>query len=203
MKRPRIKICGITNIDDASQAVELGADALGFVFYRPSSRYIDILNAKKVAEQLPPFVSLVGLFVDAEPEIVYQAIDQIPLTVLQFHGAEDAAYCDQFKFPYIKALRMSPELALNTAVSSYPNAKAILLDAYKKGVPGGTGEVFDWGRVPKHSQTPIILAGGLTPDNISRAVAKTQPYAVDVSGGVESMPGIKDHQKIADFISRV
>ena len=196
----RVKICGITSVADAEAAVAAGADALGFVFYEPSPRYVTLDQARTIARQLGPFVTLTGLFVDAAPETVAAVLESVPLHLLQFHGKENAAYCNQFGRPYMKALRMKPDLEVRAAMDAYPDAAAILLDAYRPGVPGGTGESFDWGRVPVDAGRPIVLAGGLEPGNVTDAVARTAPYGVDVSGGVESAPGKKDIAKVVAFI---
>jgi phosphoribosylanthranilate isomerase len=197
----RIKICGITSIADAKAAEAAGADAIGMVFYGPSPRCVDVVQAREIARAAGPFVTLVGLFVDAEAGFVQSVLDEVPLHVLQFHGNETAEYCAAFNRPYMKALRMRPELDVAAEIASYPSAAAILLDAYQLGVPGGTGETFDWQRVPANSVKPLILAGGLTPENVTQALAATQVYGVDVSGGVELAPGKKDADKIQTFIN--
>lgn len=196
----RVKICGITDPDDARVAAAAGADALGLVFYPPSSRAVTPAEARVVAQAVGPFTTLVGLFVNAEEADVREALRQVPLQLLQFHGDESAEQCELYGRPYIKAIRMRPELDLDAEMARYPGASGFLLDAYRKGVPGGTGETFEWDRVPKSASRPIILAGGLTPENVARAVSQTRPYAVDVSGGVERAPGRKDPQKIQHFI---
>ncbi len=198
----RVKICGITSLADAEVAINAGADALGFVFYEPSPRHITVEAAAEIATQLGPFVTLVGLFVNEKVETVKSVLEKVPLHLLQFHGDEDASYCEQFGRPYMKALRMKPELDVGQAIAAYPSAAGILLDAYRKGVPGGTGAVFDWARVPKNSRCPLVLAGGLTPENVASAIAATVPYGVDVSGGVEAAPGKKDSSKVVAFIQR-
>lgn len=209
----RIKVCGLTQVDDALVAVKAGADALGFVFYPPSPRAITPKQAAKIIQQLPPFVMMVGLFVDPDPEWVAEVLKQVPLDLLQFHGDEPEAFCQNFGRPYIKALRMKPDFNPEQAAASWPSARGFLLDAYTPGIPGGTGEVFDWQRFPS-SQSPSdklpskksynwILAGGLTPSNVAEAIQITQPYAVDVSGGVESHRGIKCPIKIHAFIKAV
>lgn len=202
---PRVKVCGITSVDDAFLAVNAGADAIGCVFYEPSPRSVSIDVACQIVRTVGPMVCPVGLFVNASASFIADVLKQVPLQVLQFHGDEDAAFCDQFQKPYMKAIRMRPGLDLDEVIHAYPNASAILLDAYKKGVPGGTGETFDWARVPETTSqsVPIVLAGGLTPENIQQAILATSPYAVDVSGGVEQSPGKKDPQKISQFIHNV
>jgi phosphoribosylanthranilate isomerase len=200
VKPVRVKICGITTVDAARAAVAAGADAIGLVFYAASPRAVVIEQARAIAYAVGPFVTTTGLFVDADPVFVHSVLAQVPLQLLQFHGDETCAYCDTFQRPYMKALRMKPELDVQERIVDYPTASAILLDAYRPGVPGGTGETFDWLRVPKNSPKPIILAGGLTPDNVSGAIAATDVYGVDVSGGVESAPGKKDRSKVEMFI---
>ncbi len=200
---PRVKICGITSTLDAKAAVDAGADALGVVFYAQSSRCVSISQAREISQVVGPFVTLVGLFVNATVAEVNSVLASVPIHVLQFHGDEDAAFCEQFQRPYLKAIRMRPELDLDAAIAAHPNAGGILLDAYRKGVPGGTGESFDWRRVPVPSSQAIVLAGGLNPDNIQKALAACDVWGVDVSGGVESAPGQKDHGAIKQFIERV
>ncbi|WP_226665012.1 phosphoribosylanthranilate isomerase [Microbulbifer aggregans] len=199
----RVKICGITSIEDALLAVDAGADALGLVFYPPSPRNVTLEQAAEIARAVSPFAVLTGLFVDAHPEQVERVLGQVPLNLLQFHGSETAPYCRQFHRPYIKAIRMKPELNPVEAIAAYPDARGILLDAYRKGVPGGTGDTFDWQRVPRDAARNgrhVILAGGLTPGNVAEAIEAARPQAVDVSGGVESAPGRKDPQKVRAFI---
>lgn len=199
----RIKICGLTQLEDALAAVKAGADALGFVFYPPSPRAISPEQAAKIIQQLPPFVMMVGLFVDPEPEWVAEVLKQVPLDLLQFHGDEPEVFCQSFGRPYIKALRMKPDIDPEQAAAGWPSARGFLLDAYTPGIPGGTGEVFDWQRFPSSESPSWILAGGLTPTNVAQAIQITQPYAVDVSGGVESSRGIKCQTKIHAFIKAV
>jgi phosphoribosylanthranilate isomerase len=200
MNSVRVKICGITSADDALLALNAGADAIGLVFYAPSPRYVSIESAKKIALVVGPFVTLVGLFVDAEEAFVRQVLTQVPLQLLQFHGNETANFCESFERPYMKAIRMRPELDIENVLNNYATASAFLLDAYSPGVPGGTGETFDWQRIPQKTFRPIVLAGGLTPDNVSLAVSSTGVYGVDVSSGVEATPGKKDAKKIQLFI---
>jgi len=200
--KARIKICGITRPEDAEFASNVGADAIGIVFYGPSPRNVaDLCLAREIALSVGPFVSVVGLFVDASVAAVANVLGSVPLNVLQFHGSETAAYCQQFERPYVKALRMKEGVNVLQSMEEYPLASGILLDTYKKGVPGGTGEAFNWERVPQNPSCPIILAGGLSPKNVQGAVKIAQPYGVDVSGGVESLPGVKDKNKIEAFIA--
>jgi len=196
----RIKVCGLTKVEDALEAVKAGADALGFVFYPPSPRAIKPDQAARILQQLPPFVTTVGLFVNPEASWVEKILKQVPLDLLQFHGDEPEAFCQTFSRPYIKALRMKPGFHPEQAVVDWPSARGFLLDTYTPGVPGGTGEVFDWQRFPTSESPSWILAGGLTPDNVAEAIQITRPYAVDVSGGVESSRGIKCPTKIHAFI---
>ncbi|VAW88995.1 Phosphoribosylanthranilate isomerase [hydrothermal vent metagenome] len=199
----RVKICGITRIEDAVCAAKQGADAIGLVFYAPSPRAVGIQQAADIVAQLPPFVTTVGLFVDADAAFVQDVIIRVSLDLLQFHGDESAEYCEQFNKPYMKAIRMRDDLSLESSVLHYENAKALLLDSYQPGIPGGTGTTFDWGRIPDKMQKPIVLAGGLDAGNVAGAIQQTSPYAVDVSGGVEASKGIKDAAKIAAFINEV
>lgn len=196
----RVKICGITNLGDALAAVEAGADALGFVFYAPSKRYVTPEQAGEIIRKLPPFVTTVGLFVNADVDFVETVLATAQLDLLQFHGDESNADCVRFGRPFIKALRVKPDLDLMQAFSAYPDARGILLDAYRPGVPGGTGEVFDWDLIPDEIAGAITLAGGLDATNVARAVAAVGPYAVDVSGGVEAAPGQKDGAKVSAFV---
>lgn len=200
--RTRVKICGITRMQDARAAVEAGADALGFVFYGPSPRSVEIDVAAAIMADLPPFVTPVGLFVDAAPEWVRQVLSRVPLGLLQFHGSEPPAYCRAFGRPYIKAVRMAPGADVGAQARLHGAAAALLLDAYDAARPGGTGSCFDWTQVPVDLGRPLVLAGGLTPDNVGLAVTQVRPYAVDVSGGVESAPGIKDRERMILFCRR-
>jgi len=201
--RTRVKICGITRVEDARVAAEYGADAIGLVFYPPSPRRVTLEQAVQVAQSLPAFVSCVALFVDPSPEAVREVLAAVPVDCLQFHGAESASFCEQFERPYIKALRIAAGCDVAQQVSAFPKARGILLDAYVKDVPGGTGQRFDWSLVPAHCPKPVILAGGLDPSNVAMAIRQTRPYAVDVSGGVEQSKGIKDPVKIREFIAEV
>lgn len=198
----RIKICGLTRVEDAVAAMEAGADAIGLVFYAKSPRVVTIEKAREIALAVGPFVTVTGLFVDADPKEVAGVLARVPLQLLQFHGDESIAYCESFHRPYLKALRMKPDLNLDQVINQYSSAVGILLDAYRSGIPGGTGESFDWSRVPQVSSRPLVLAGGLHPDNVADAIKSTRIYGVDVSGGVESSPGIKDPEKIQAFIQR-
>lgn len=201
--RTRVKICGITRAEDASAAIQHGCDAIGLVFYEPSPRYVTPATARSIAAGLPPFVSAVGLFVDADAEYVCEVLSQVRLDLLQFHGDETPEYCRQFGVPYLKAVRVRPETNLLQYAAAYADAKALLLDAYMPGTPGGTGTTFDWALIPRDFPKPIILAGGLDAGNVSEAIRQCRPYAVDVSGGVERQKGIKDAEKIAAFMRGV
>lgn len=201
--RTRVKICGITRIEDAIAAVDAGADALGFVFYAKSPRAVSIADAADIIDRLPAFVTSVALFVDAEPDYVKQVIAQTRVDLLQFHGNETPQMCAQFERPFIKALRMRPDVDLNQQILAYANAKGVLLDAYTPGIPGGTGEQFDWSRIPVEIASQITLAGGLDSSNVAAAIEQVGPYAVDVSGGVELSKGIKDARKLKQFFAEV
>ncbi|MBL4761832.1 MAG: phosphoribosylanthranilate isomerase [Methylophaga sp.] len=200
--RTRVKICGITRRQDAEFAAEMGADAIGLVFYPPSPRAVTIAKAKEILSQSPLFTSVVALFVNAEPEDVNNCINALPIDVLQFHGEESPEYCEQFNKPYLKALRMQENTDLIAFSERYSSATAILLDSFQAGIPGGTGQVFDWSLINKVDKS-IILAGGLTVDNVASAIQQVQPYAVDVSGGVEESKGIKSNMKISAFMQEV
>jgi len=196
----RVKICGITRVEDALAAAAAGADAIGLVFYAKSPRAVGIEQAQAIIAALPPFVTVVGLFVDIERDELQRILASVPLDLLQFHGDESAEQCEGLARPYIKALRVKAGDDIAAHVGRYPGAKGVLLDTYVEGVPGGTGEAFDWSLVPEGLSKPVILAGGLHPDNVAAAVAQVRPYAVDVSGGVEASKGIKDAEKIGAFI---
>lgn len=200
MNAVRIKICGITRIEDALVAVEAGADALGLVFYANSPRAVTIEQAQAIVAALPPFVLSVGLFVNASRSEINEVLAAVPLSLLQFHGDESVADCEGYQRPYLKALRVHAGMDVLAAVGSYPSAAGVLLDTYVHGVPGGTGEAFDWSLVPADLPRPVVLAGGLTAQNVKSAIAATAPYAVDVSGGVEVSKGIKDAAKVRAFI---
>lgn len=197
----RVKICGITRPEDATAAVAAGADAIGLVFYPPSPRYVAIDQAAKIAAALPPFVTTVGLFVNADSETIAEVVREVGIDLIQFHGNECAGYCAGHGRPWIRALRMRDDMDLPQAAETFAAARGLLLDAYRPGVPGGTGETFDWSRIPAGLAQRIILAGGLHPENVADAVRQARPYAVDVSGGVERSPGIKDADKIKRFVA--
>ncbi|PUA30001.1 MAG: N-(5'-phosphoribosyl)anthranilate isomerase [Cellvibrio sp. 79] len=201
MSGVRVKICGITNVEDAKAVVDAGAHALGLVFYEASPRAVDVEQARAIAFTVGPFISVTALFVNPPASLVGAVVSRVPVQLLQFHGDETAAFCETFQRPYIKAIRMRPDLDVDTVIRAHPNASGFLLDAYRQGVPGGTGETFDWARVPRDSKVPIVLAGGLNPENVAEAIRQTGVYGVDVSGGVESAPGKKDHNQIKSFIT--
>lgn len=201
--RTRIKFCGITRESDAIDAVALGADALGFVFYPPSPRYIAPALARAIVTRLPPFVSAVGLFVDAPLAEVRDIADGVMLDAVQFHGEESAAYCHEYRRPYLKAIRLETGLTLREAALAYGEARALLLDTYHPQLAGGTGQSFDWSLIPTQRDKPIVLAGGLDATNVARAIRAIGPYAVDVSGGIESAKGIKDYGKMQAFVAEV
>lgn len=203
MSNVRSKICGITRIEDALAAAEAGADAIGLVFYAKSPRAVDVRQARAIIAELPPFVTTVGLFVNASRCELNEILEVVPLDLLQFHGDETPADCEGYHRPWIKALRVRPGDDLHAACQHYAGARGILLDTYVPGVPGGTGEAFDWSLVPASLSKPIILAGGLSADNVGQAIAQVRPYAVDVSGGVEQVKGIKDAAKIEAFMRAV
>lgn len=203
MARTRIKICGITRPDDARVAVELGADALGLVFYPKSPRSVTIDQAREIAAVVPPFVSLVALFVDETADSIQQVLQALPVGVIQFHGDETPEFCRQFQRPWIKALRVKPGADVAGECGRYTEAAGVLLDAFQEGVPGGTGKTFDWSLAEAALPMPWVLAGGLNPDNVGEAVRRLRPGAVDVSGGVEASHGIKDQEKIRRFIAAV
>lgn len=199
----RIKFCGITRRIDALTALALGVDALGFVFYRASGRWITPAAARAIIAELPPFVCTVGLFVDESIATIAEVAAATGIQVVQFHGNETAAMCATSPRPYIKAIRMAPDLALEAVAESFVGASALLFDSYDPTRFGGTGQVFDWSLLPIQRQRPIILAGGLNAGNVAAAITQVRPYAVDVSGGIESGPGIKDAEKMRAFVAEV
>jgi phosphoribosylanthranilate isomerase len=203
MSAVRSKICGITRIEDALAAAEAGADAIGLVFYAKSPRAVTAAQARDIVAALPPFVTSVGLFVNASRCELNEILEVVPLDLLQFHGDETPADCEGFHRPWIKALRVRPGDDLEAACKLYSGARGILLDTFVAGVPGGTGEAFDWSLVPARLSKPIILAGGLHAGNVGEAIARVKPYAVDVSGGVEAAKGIKDPAKVDAFMAAV
>jgi phosphoribosylanthranilate isomerase len=201
--RTRVKICGITRIEDALSAVELGADAIGLVFYEASPRNVSIEQAKTIVDSLPPFVSKVGLFVNESPSHIENILARVNLDILQFHGDESPEACERINIPYYKAIRVKDDTNLIQYAQLYQSAKALLVDTYTESAVGGTGMVFDWKLIPANISKPLILAGGLTPVNVGLAIEQVHPYAVDVSGGVELSKGIKDAKKMAAFMQAV
>jgi phosphoribosylanthranilate isomerase len=201
--RTRVKICGITRVEDAHAAAVAGADAIGLVFHRPSPRNVTLERARIIAMQTPPFVATVAVFVNPSRQEVEQVIRECGVTLLQFHGEESPEFCAAFSRPYIKAARIRPGLDLIKYFAPYATARAWMLDAFHDDLRGGTGGAFDWSLVPGGMARPIILSGGLTADNIADAIRRVKPYAVDVSSGVEASKGIKDAAKIAVFIGAV
>ncbi|KXJ49781.1 MAG: N-(5'-phosphoribosyl)anthranilate isomerase [Cycloclasticus sp. Phe_18] len=201
--RTRVKICGITQLDDALAAIHYGADALGFVFYEKSPRFLNVQAAQAIFNNIPPFISKVALFVNAEHDYVNDALDKLSIDVLQFHGDEDEAFCTSFNKPYLKAIRMRDTTNLNDIADTYSSASGLLLDAFDSAQYGGTGQTFNWNLVPKQCNLPIILAGGLDTQNVYAAVQNTGVYGVDVSSGVEKSKGVKDHLLIKQFMHEV
>ena len=204
----RVKICGITRTQDVLAVAAGGADAIGLVFYERSPRHVSIAQAKQLADSLPPFVSVVGLFVNAEAVFVREVLASVPLDMLQFHGDESPEYCTQFPKPYLKAIRVKAGVDLLQCASDFRSAKGLLLDAHVEGIPGGTGAAFDWALIPQRLPLPVILSGGLNAENVAAAIKRVRPYAVDVSsgveaGGVEAGKGIKDAAKVAAFVNEV
>ncbi len=198
----RIKICGLTRECDVDAALAAGADALGFVFYAPSPRCVSPARAAELVRRLPPFVSAVGLFVNAPPAEIEATLAQVPLHVLQFHGDETEPDCRRHGRPYLKAARMSPGLDLLQYAASYSTAQALLLDAFVDGYGGG-GKTFDWSLIPERLPLPVVLSGGLDAATVGEAVRRVMPAAVDVSSGVEAAKGIKDAARIAAFVAAV
>ena len=197
-----IKICGLTREEDVDAAVAAGVDALGFVFYPSSPRYVSPQRAAELAQRIPPFVDVVGLFVNESPGAGHAVCAALPISLLQFHGDEDATYCRQFARPYLRAARVRPGLDLVEFARAFPDARGLLLDAFVDGYGGG-GDVFDWTLIPPDLPGFLVLSGGLTATNAGEAMRRVRPVAVDVSSGVEMGKGIKDHSKIAAFVAAV
>lgn len=198
--RTRVKICGITRIEDALAAVHAGTDAIGLVFSEQSPRCVSLDRAEAIARALPPFVTVVGLFVNAEHGRIDETLSRVALDLLQFHGSEPPEQCRRYRRPYIKAISMKPDVNLPALAALYADAAGLLLDSDHPTLAGGSGAHFDWARVPRGLTKPVILAGGLTPANVAEAIRIARPYAVDVSSGVEQSKGIKDSAKMTDFI---
>ena len=203
MSRTQVKVCGITRIEDGKTAAHLGVDAIGLVFYPPSPRAVDVTRAAAIAAAMPPFTKVVGMFVNASRITIRAALETVRLDLLQFHGDETASDCEQYRFPYIKALAMKPGVDALTEARRFDSAAGILLDAWHRELRGGSGKSFDWSLVPENLELPVILAGGLDATNVAKAIRQVRPYAVDVSGGVEASKGIKDKAKMAAFIEEV
>ncbi len=199
----QIKICGITRPEDAIAAVTAGADAIGLVFYTKSKRAVTIAQATDICKVLPPLTQVVGLFVDAREQDIEQVLNALPLTLLQFHGNESAADCEVWERPYLRALNPAAGSDLNMLMAPYTRARGFLLDSVHEGAFGGTGETFDWQLFPSQCSRPLILAGGLSPENVDQAIRQCRPSAVDVSSGVESSPGVKDVVKMKAFVDAV
>jgi phosphoribosylanthranilate isomerase len=201
--RTRVKICGITSEADALAAASAGADAIGFIFWRQSGRYITPQAAGVIVAKLPPMITAVGVMVDPSQAEVAAIVEQSGVNLLQFHGDENAVLCEQSPRPYIKAVRVRSAEDVQHVARAHPAARGFLLDTYRKGLPGGTGEAFDWELIPDDFAPPVILAGGLNSDYVVQAIAAVRPFAVDVSGGVEVRSGVKDPQKIRNFVKEV
>jgi phosphoribosylanthranilate isomerase len=202
-ERTRVKICGLKEPAHALVAADAGADAVGLVFYRESPRYVAPRAAARIAAALPPFVTTVGLFVNEPAESIRRILGEVPLDLLQFQGDEDADFCAQFGRPHVRAVRMEPGTDLVEYAAGFSRAKALLLDAHVPGQRGGTGQTFDWAGIPRDLPLPLILSGGLTAQNVGRAIREVRPWAVDVSSGVEASRGVKDPAKIVEFIRSV
>lgn len=201
--RTRVKFCGITNLEDALKAAELGVDAIGLNFCPASRRYLTPDQALQIITKLPPFITVVGVFVNASLEEITKILASVPLDRLQFHGDESPEFCASFHKLYYKAVRMRDDINLDGLANEYIGSQAILVDTYIPREQGGTGQIFDWKRLPVFYPKPLILAGGLTPNNVFAAIQTVRPYAVDVASGIESMPGQKDYIKMMDFMYEV
>ena len=199
-----IKICGVTSVDNALEVARSGVSAIGLVFYAESPRNVDLEIARSIVKNLPPFVSVVGLFVNPSVDEVFKTLESVDLNLLQFHGEEKPDFCSKFKKPYLKATNVSTEVDLIEYGKVYEEASGLLLDTFSEKVRGGTGETFDWNLVPSELDVPIVLAGGLCPDNVAAAIDWVRPWAVDVSSGVEgARKGVKDLALVRDFIDEV
>ena len=199
----RIKFCGMTNLQDVERAIDLGVDALGFVFVSESYRYLSLDQAQKIIENVPPFVIKVGLFMNSESTFIQNIIQRIRLDLLQFHGNEDEKFCNQFQIPYLKAVPMASVSSVADYYEEFPSATGFVLDSHATGQMGGSGKTFEWADIPNIQTRPTILAGGLTPENVAEAIRVVRPYAVDVSSGIEASKGIKDPAKMEHFIKEV
>jgi len=203
MERTRVKICGFTTPEQAAHAAYAGVDAIGLVFYPPSPRHVSIEMAQKIITALPAFTHVVALFVDATETEIRNVIEQVSINLLQFHGNESPEACKLYNMPYMKAIRMQKNTDIEALSKSYHDASALLLDAYHPQTKGGTGEKFDWELIPKDCSLPIVLAGGLDKNNAADAIRNVHPYALDISSGVESAKGIKDNNKVSEFLTEV
>lgn len=201
--RTRVKICGITRVEDALAVSRHGVDAIGLVFYAKSPRNIDIQKASEICNELPAFVTVVALFKDAEPSFIQGIVDQLPIDLLQFHGSESEDFCLQFSKPYIKAVGMIGQKDVAAFANQYPTSRGLLLDSHAIGEDGGSGHVFDWGTIPSDIRNQITLAGGLNVQNVAQAIEQVRPFAVDISSGVESSGGIKDEALVKAFMNEV
>lgn len=201
--RTRIKVCGITRAEDAHAAIACGVDALGFVFVQESPRYCAPHKAVEIINSLPPFVTVVALFMNNAPEEIQSVLREQRFDLLQFHGDEGPENCARYALPYIKAIPMGGQTDIHAYAKSHARARGFLLDSHAPGAAGGSGQVFDWKRIPGDFEKPVILAGGLNPENVARAICEAKPFAVDVSSGVERAKGIKDANKIAAFVKAV
>ena len=203
LRRTRVKICGITRVEDARTVVDSGADAIGLVFYPDSPRHVTTGQAYDIAKAVSPFVTLTGLFVNAAADTVRSVLDAVPLGLLQFHGAETNAQCNGFGRPFIKSIAVREGIDVMSEMARYPDAAGVLLDSWQPQTHGGSGIAFDWEQVPEDAGVPVILAGGLRPENVADAIRQARPYAVDVSSGVEAERGIKSAEKIHAFMREV
>lgn len=193
-------MCGMTREEDIDHAISLGVDAIGFIFYNKSARYVTVTQVKALLKRVPAFVDAVAVMVNPEPQFVKEIIDELPIQYLQFHGDETVDFCEQFKFPYIKAIQPNNSQEIITAMAEYQEAKAILLDTPSSSHRGGTGKAFDWQIIPEVLAKPYILAGGLNELNVQEAMMQCHPFAVDVCSGIEALPGVKDHSRMSKFI---
>lgn len=200
MLRPRVKLCGMTRTEDIACAIDLGADAIGLIFYEKSSRCVTVEKARQLLKNIPPFITITAVVVNPARALVEQIITQLPVDLLQFHGDESPEYCQQFNRPFIKAIAAESESYIQQMSAHYTHARAILLDTPSALSKGGTGMTFDWLMIPQQTSKPFILAGGLNAANIRQAVNRCAPYAVDVCSGIEASPGIKDHQKMNELM---
>ena len=200
-KRVRVKMCGMMRSEDVDFAVALGVDALGFVFYEQSTRYITIDEVANLLVDIPPFITLTAVLVNPSPELVWRIIKELPINLLQFHGDETPEFCQSFPLPYIKMLNPYPTVKMSSELHRFNSAQAILFDTPSQSIRGGSGCTFDWSMIPKGITKPYLVAGGLNEFNVQDALRTSAPYGVDVCSGVEAMPGIKDHIKMSRFVA--